>query len=229
MIAPANPSWSIRIRAWRTVGVAVTDAPAPSSAARMSIPISGSSSTTRIERPRSAGNSMNGTSARLSANARGGLDWWAAGSRAVDQSSARNKRNDRLAEGHERVAETVMMLRMPSTVRPGAERVTLYVGAPAPYRVDLQFSDGSKGPSTLRTSAGLMRSIILTARWFPTGWQSRMLFAGRKAKRNCGRYGRYRALDERARRRSFATSSETISCPLESPELSIRAGNAKVC
>jgi hypothetical protein len=36
----------------------------------------------------------------------------AAGSRAVDQSSARNKRDDRLAEGHERVAGTVMVLRL---------------------------------------------------------------------------------------------------------------------
>jgi len=36
---------------------------------------------------------------------------WAPGPRAVDQSSTRNKRNDRLAEGHERVAGTVMVLR----------------------------------------------------------------------------------------------------------------------
>src|SRR6476646_3204902 len=36
---------------------------------------------------------------------------WAAKSRAVDQSSARNKRDGRLAKGHERVAGTVMVLR----------------------------------------------------------------------------------------------------------------------
>jgi hypothetical protein len=38
--------------------------------------------------------------------------WRTAGPQAVDQSPARNKRNDRLAEGHERVAGTVTMLRM---------------------------------------------------------------------------------------------------------------------
>jgi hypothetical protein len=38
--------------------------------------------------------------------------WWAAVSRAVDQSSTRNKRNDRLAEGHDRVAGAAMVLRM---------------------------------------------------------------------------------------------------------------------
>ena len=37
---------------------------------------------------------------------------WAARSRAVDQSSGRNKRDDRLAEGHERVAGTVKVLRV---------------------------------------------------------------------------------------------------------------------
>ena len=36
---------------------------------------------------------------------------WAAVSQAVDQSSARNKRDGRLAKGHERVAGTVMVLR----------------------------------------------------------------------------------------------------------------------
>jgi len=56
--------------------------------------------------------------------------WWAAGSQAVDQSSTRNKRNDRLAEGHERVASTVMVLRMPQTMRPKAEDVTVYNRAP---------------------------------------------------------------------------------------------------
>ena len=35
----------------------------------------------------------------------------AAGSQAVDQSSARNKRDGRLAEGHERVAGAIMVLR----------------------------------------------------------------------------------------------------------------------
>jgi len=44
--------------------------------------------------------------------------WWAAGSQAVDQSSTRNKRDDRLAEGHERVAGTVMVLRMGGSLRP---------------------------------------------------------------------------------------------------------------
>jgi len=52
-------------------------------------------------------------------------------SRAVDQSSTRNKRNDRLAEGHERVAGTVMVLRMPNTMRRKAGDVTVYIGAPA--------------------------------------------------------------------------------------------------
>ena len=37
--------------------------------------------------------------------------WWAAVSRAVDQSSTRNKRNDRLAEGHDRVAGAGTVLR----------------------------------------------------------------------------------------------------------------------
>jgi len=39
-------------------------------------------------------------------------------SRAVDQSSTRNKRDGRLAEGHERVAETVMVLRMVEACAP---------------------------------------------------------------------------------------------------------------
>jgi hypothetical protein len=56
----------------------------------------------------------------------------AAGSRAVDQSSTRNKRDDRLAEGHERVAGTVMVLRCPRTLRPTVEDVTVYIGAPLP-------------------------------------------------------------------------------------------------
>ena len=38
--------------------------------------------------------------------------WWAAVSRAVDQSSTRNKRDDRLAEGHACVAGAAMVLRM---------------------------------------------------------------------------------------------------------------------
>jgi hypothetical protein len=37
-------------------------------------------------------------------------------SRAVDQSSGRNKRDDRLAKGHERVAGTVMVLRSPLSI-----------------------------------------------------------------------------------------------------------------
>src|SRR5207253_9649617 len=60
------------------------------------------------------------TDGRLSTNARGRavFMWWAAVSRAVDQSSARNKRNDRLAEGHDRVAGAAMVLRCFRTVRP---------------------------------------------------------------------------------------------------------------
>ena len=49
---------------------------------------------------------------------------WAAGSQAVDQSSARNKRDDRLAEGHERVAGAVMVLRTVSDMRPFLGKVT---------------------------------------------------------------------------------------------------------
>jgi hypothetical protein len=45
--------------------------------------------------------------------------WWAAVSRAVDQSSRRNKRNDRLAEGHDRVAGAFMVLRTFSDPAPG--------------------------------------------------------------------------------------------------------------
>ena len=44
--------------------------------------------------------------------------WWAAVSRAVDQSSTRNKRNDRLAEGHGCVAGAAMVLRMLSDRAP---------------------------------------------------------------------------------------------------------------
>jgi hypothetical protein len=56
------------------------------------------------------------TVARLSANARGRAVSlrWAAVSRAVDQSSLHNKRNDRLAEGHDRLAGAAMMLCMHS-------------------------------------------------------------------------------------------------------------------
>jgi hypothetical protein len=44
--------------------------------------------------------------------------WRAAVSQAVDQSSTRNKRNDRLAEGHDRVAGTDMVLRIHSDPAP---------------------------------------------------------------------------------------------------------------
>ena len=50
--------------------------------------------------------------------------WWAAVSRAVDQSSTRNKRNDRLAEGHDRVAGAAMVLRMLSDRAPLTRLVT---------------------------------------------------------------------------------------------------------
>src|SRR5687767_1955268 len=50
--------------------------------------------------------------------------WRAAVSQAVDQSSTRNKRNDRLAEGHDRVAGTDMVLRIPQTLRPYTRLVT---------------------------------------------------------------------------------------------------------
>ena len=49
--------------------------------------------------------------------------------RAVDQSSRRNKRNDRLAEGHERVAGAVMVLRMYRAPSIPA-LATVYFGAP---------------------------------------------------------------------------------------------------
>jgi hypothetical protein len=49
--------------------------------------------------------------------------------RAVDQSSRRNKRNDRLAEGHERVAGAVMVLRMYGAPSIPA-LATVYFGAP---------------------------------------------------------------------------------------------------
>ena len=55
-------------------------------------------------------------------------------SQAVDQSSARNKRNDRLAEGHERVAGTVMVLRGPGPCTVGREGATVYIGAPRSRR-----------------------------------------------------------------------------------------------
>src|SRR4029078_8375375 len=42
----------------------------------------------------------------------------AVGSQAVDQSQTRNKRNDRLAEGHERVAGAIMVLRMEEYTAP---------------------------------------------------------------------------------------------------------------
>jgi hypothetical protein len=59
-----------------------------------------------------------GTYARLSANARGGLFDAGRKAPAVDQSPKRNKRDDQPAEGHERVAGTVMVLRTRWTVRP---------------------------------------------------------------------------------------------------------------
>ena len=43
----------------------------------------------------------------------------------------RNKRNDRQAEGHERVAGTVMVLRIPGPCAVGREGGTVYIGAPA--------------------------------------------------------------------------------------------------
>jgi hypothetical protein len=44
--------------------------------------------------------------------------WWAAVSRAVDQSSARNNRNDRLAEGQACIAGAGMVLRIHSDRAP---------------------------------------------------------------------------------------------------------------
>jgi hypothetical protein len=60
------------------------------------------------------------TDALQSANARGRavLFRWAAVSQAVDQSSRRNKRNDRLAKGHDRVAGAGMVLRTASYTAP---------------------------------------------------------------------------------------------------------------
>jgi hypothetical protein len=72
---------------------------------------------------------------------------WAAGSRAVDQSSTRNKRNDRLAEGHERVAGAVMVLRMDRAPSIPA-LATVYFGAPRRH------------PSCSRTVVTLRHDVI---------------------------------------------------------------------
>jgi hypothetical protein len=63
---------------------------------------------------------MSETDARLSANAGGrAVSFrWAAVSPAVDQSLTRNKRNDRLVKGHDRVARADMVLRTISDIAP---------------------------------------------------------------------------------------------------------------
>jgi hypothetical protein len=74
MMAPESPSCSIKISAWRTVVVMVAFAPAFSRACTISIAMRNSFSTTRIERPRSAGCSMsNRCAAKRKCQRKGGL------------------------------------------------------------------------------------------------------------------------------------------------------------